>query len=30
VRIMSGIADGETVATNNQVELFDGAPVVSK
>lgn len=30
VRIMSGIAEGETVATNNQVELFDGAPVTSK
>ncbi len=27
VRIMSGIADGEVVAANNQVELFDGAPV---
>jgi multidrug efflux pump subunit AcrA (membrane-fusion protein) len=30
VRILSGIAAGETVATNNQVDLFDGAPVVSK
>jgi len=30
VRIMSGIADGEVVATNNQVELFDGAPVTAE
>jgi len=30
VRILSGIAAGDLVATNNQVELFDGAPVVSK
>jgi hypothetical protein len=27
VRILTGIAAGEMVATNNQVELFDGAPV---
>jgi multidrug efflux pump subunit AcrA (membrane-fusion protein) len=27
VRILSGIAAGETVALNNQSELFDGAPV---
>jgi len=30
IRIMSGIAEGETVATNNQVELFDGAPVTTR
>jgi multidrug efflux pump subunit AcrA (membrane-fusion protein) len=30
VRILSGIAAGDMVATDNQVELFDGAPVVSK
>ena len=27
VRIMSGIAEGEAVAANNQIELFDGGPV---
>jgi len=30
VRILSGVAAGEVVATNNQVELFDGAPVTGK
>jgi len=29
VRVMSGVNAGEVVATNNQVELFDGAPVVT-
>ena len=27
VRITSGLSGGETVATSNQGELFDGAPV---
>jgi multidrug efflux pump subunit AcrA (membrane-fusion protein) len=30
IRVVSGIASGEVVATNNQTELFDGAPVTSK
>ena len=27
IRITSGLSGGETVATSNQGELFDGAPV---
>jgi len=27
VRIMTGVADGETVATSGQVDLYDGVPV---
>ena len=30
VRVLSGIAAGDAVATNNQVELFDGALVAAK
>ena len=30
IRIVSGIAAGETVATSNQLDLFDGAQVVNK
>lgn len=30
VRVLSGVAVGETVALNNQTELFDGAPVNAK
>ena len=28
IRILSGLTGNETVATNHQSELFDGAPVV--
>lgn len=28
VRILSGLTGKETIATNHQAELFDGAPVV--
>jgi len=27
IRVTSGLSGGETVATSNQGELFDGAPV---
>jgi multidrug resistance efflux pump len=30
IRVVSGIGSGEVVATSNQTELFDGAPVTSK
>jgi multidrug efflux pump subunit AcrA (membrane-fusion protein) len=30
IRIVSGIADGEIVATSNQADLYDGAPVAGK
>ena len=30
VRILTGIADGEIVATNNQAGLYDGVPVITR
>lgn len=30
VRVLTGVADGETVATSNQIDLFDGASVTTQ